>query len=175
MPSTAATARTRPGARSATGHDTACFWNHRTRAADMSATPGGRKLVEVRGLKMHFPIVGGLLRRQVGAVKAVDGVSFDIYEGETLGVVGESGCGKSTCGRAVLRLYDITEGSIRIDGTEIGKMSQTQLRRCARRCRWCSRTRRPASIPRMTVAAIIAEPLDEHGKLAARSSSGSTS
>ncbi|MGC1261025.1 MAG: ATP-binding cassette domain-containing protein, partial [Jannaschia helgolandensis] len=66
-----------------------------------------RPLVEVRNLKMHFPIHAGILRRQVGAVKAVDGVSFDIVEGETLGLVGESGCGKSTCGRAVLRLYDI--------------------------------------------------------------------
>jgi len=64
-----------------------------------------RNLVEVRDLKMHFPIYGGFLRRQVGAVKAVDGVSFNIIEGETLGNGGESGCGKSTGGRAVLRLY----------------------------------------------------------------------
>ena len=61
-------------------------------------------LVRVRDLQMHFPIYSGLLRRQTGAVKAVDGVSFDVMQGETLGLVGESGCGKSTCGRAILRL-----------------------------------------------------------------------
>ncbi len=83
-------------------------------------SPGARKLVEVRGLKMYFPIHSGVMRRHSGDVKAVDDVSFDIYEGETLGLVGESGCGKSTCGRAILRLYDFNEGSVRIDGTEIG-------------------------------------------------------
>ncbi len=122
-------------------------------------------LVQVRDLKMHFPIYAGLLRRRVGEVKAVDGVSFDVMEGETLGLVGESGCGKSTCGRSVLRLYDITAGSILMDGDEIGALSQGQLR-----------TRRPtmqmvfqdpqASLnPRMPVSAIIQEPLDEHTKL----------
>ena len=65
---------------------------------------------------MHFPIQGGILRRQIGAVKAVDGVTFDIFEGETLGLVGESGCGKSTCGRAILRLYELTDGVVKIDG-----------------------------------------------------------
>ena len=87
-----------------------------------------RPLVEVRNLKMHFPVHAGILRRQVGAVKAVDGVSFDIVEGETLGLVGESGCGKSTCGRAVLRLYDITDGEIIVDGRAIGQESQMSLR-----------------------------------------------
>ncbi len=79
-----------------------------------------RKLVKVRDLQMYFPIHTGLLRKHTGDVKAVDGVNFDIYEGETLGLVGESGCGKTTCGRAVLRLYDPTSGSIQIDGKEIG-------------------------------------------------------
>ena len=76
---------------------------------DMAQQP----LVEVRGLKMYFPIHAGLLRRHVGDVKAVDDISFDIREGETLGLVGESGCGKSTAGRAILRLYDPTAGQIR--------------------------------------------------------------
>ena len=129
---------------------------------------GRKKLVEVRNLKMHFPIVGGLLRRQVGAVKAVDDVTFDIYEGETLGVVGESGCGKSTCGRAVLRLYDITAGSIKIDGTEIGKMSQTQLRKLRPTMQMVFQDPQACLNPRMTVAAIIAEPLEEHGKLSGK-------
>ncbi|MDG1801327.1 MAG: ATP-binding cassette domain-containing protein, partial [Paracoccaceae bacterium] len=80
-----------------------------------------KKLVEVKDLKMHFPVYAGLFRRKVGDVKAVDGVSFDVYEGETLGLVGESGCGKSTCGRAVLRLYDITNGSVKINDIEIGE------------------------------------------------------
>jgi len=87
-----------------------------------------KPLVSVRDLKMHFPIYAGLLRRRVGEVKAVDGVSFDVMEGETLGLVGESGCGKSTCGRALLRLYDITDGAVTIDGREIGKMPQGELR-----------------------------------------------
>lgn len=78
-----------------------------------------RKLVEVSNLRMYFPIHTGLFRKHTGDVKAVDGVSFDIYEGETLGLVGESGCGKSTCGRAVLRLYDPTSASIKIDGVEL--------------------------------------------------------
>jgi len=86
----------------------------------LDATPTRRKLVEVRNLRMYFPIHAGLLRRHAGDVKAVDGVDFDIFEGETLGLVGESGCGKSTCGRAVLRLYDPTSGSISISGKEIG-------------------------------------------------------
>ncbi len=84
---------------------------------DGSTAP--RKLVEVRNLRMYFPIHTGLLRTHTGDVKAVDGVNFDIYEGETLGLVGESGCGKSTCGRAVLRLYDPTSASIKIDGVEL--------------------------------------------------------
>ncbi|MEY3003098.1 MAG: hypothetical protein RLZZ491_274, partial [Pseudomonadota bacterium] len=95
----------------------------------MFDTSGAKTLVAVRELKMHFPIRTGLLRRKTGAVKAVDGVSFDIYEGETLGLVGESGCGKSTCGRAILRLYEPTAGSIVIDGEEIAHAPFDKLRR----------------------------------------------
>ena len=124
-----------------------------------------KPLVSVRDLKMHFPIYGGLLRRQVGAVKAVDGVSFDVMEGETLGVVGESGCGKSTCGRAVLRLYDITEGSVEIDGVEIGDTSQSKLRTMRPTMQMVFQDPQASLNPRMTVEAIIKEPLDEHTKL----------
>ena len=124
-----------------------------------------RKLVEVRGLKMHFPIHAGLLRRRVGAVKAVDGVSFDIIEGETLGLVGESGCGKSTCGRAVLRLYEPTEGSIRIDGREIAGLGPEELRKMRPTMQMVFQDPQASLNPRMTVASIIGEPLDEHTSL----------
>lgn len=123
------------------------------------------KLVEVRNLKMHFPIHTGLFRRHTGDVKAVDGVSFDIYEGETLGLVGESGCGKSTCGRAVLRLYDITDGSILIDGDQIGDVPQKSLRTKRPTMQMVFQDPQASLNPRMTVQGIIQEPLDEHTTL----------
>ncbi len=126
-----------------------------------------KPLVSVRGLKMHFPIFGGLLRRQTGSVKAVDGVSFDVFEGETLGLVGESGCGKSTCGRAVLRLYDVTDGSISVDGREIGQTSQHGLRGMRPVMQMVFQDPQASLNPRMTVEAIIREPLDEHTRLSA--------
>jgi oligopeptide transport system ATP-binding protein len=124
-----------------------------------------RNLVEVRGLKMYFPIYTGLLRSHTGNVKAVDDVSFDILEGETLGLVGESGCGKSTCGRALIRLYDITEGSVKIDGAEIGQADQTHLRRLRPKMQMVFQDPQASLNPRMTVADIIAEPLEEHAGL----------
>ena len=124
-----------------------------------------RPLVEVRDLKMHFPITRGLLRRRVGAVKAVDGVSFDILPGETLGLVGESGCGKSTTGRALLRLLDPTEGSIRVEGTEIARMGQGRLRALRPRMQMVFQDPQASLDPRMTVEAIIREPLDELTRL----------
>jgi oligopeptide transport system ATP-binding protein len=124
-----------------------------------------KPLVRVRDLKMHFPIHAGLLRRKVGAVKAVDGVSFDVMEGETLGLVGESGCGKSTCGRAVLRLYDITSGEVAIDGREIGQLSQSKLRPLRPKMQMVFQDPQASLNPRMTVEAIIREPLDEHTSL----------
>ena len=122
-------------------------------------------LVEVRDLKMHFPIHAGLLRRRVGAVKAVDGVSFDILPGETLGLVGESGCGKSTVGRAILRLYDITAGSVRIDGTDIATMSQHALRPLRPKMQMVFQDPQASLNPRMKVRELIREPLDEHSTL----------
>src|SRR5919202_5803145 len=85
-------------------------------------------VIEVAGLKKHFPVRKGLLRRTVGQVFAVDDVSFSIREGETLGLVGESGCGKSTVGRTVLRLVEPTAGSIRLDGRDITRLSRAELR-----------------------------------------------
>jgi oligopeptide transport system ATP-binding protein len=131
----------------------------------LDAANGARKLVEVSGLKMHFPIYAGLLRRRVGEVKAVDGVSFDIYEGETLGLVGESGCGKSTCGRAVLRLYEPTAGSIRVDGREIAVAGFETLRKMRPTMQMVFQDPQASLNPRMTVAGIIGEPLDEHTRL----------
>ncbi|RMD92135.1 MAG: ABC transporter ATP-binding protein [Alphaproteobacteria bacterium] len=133
-------------------------------APEASAAPA-RPLVEVRGLKMYFPIHTGLLRRHTGDVKAVDDVSFDILEGETLGLVGESGCGKSTCGRAVLRLYDITAGSIRLEGREIGQLGQDALRPLRPRMQMVFQDPQASLNPRMTVASIIGEPLVEHSSM----------
>jgi oligopeptide transport system ATP-binding protein len=125
--------------------------------------PGSRKkLVEISGLKMYFPITAGVFRSKVGDVKAVDNLSFDIYEGETLGLVGESGCGKSTCGRAVLRLYEPTAGSIRIDGQEISHAEGEGLRKMRKTMQMVFQDPQASLNPRMTVAAIIGEPLDEH-------------
>ena len=126
-----------------------------------------RKLVEVKNLKKYFPIHSGLLRRHTGDVKAVDDVSFDIYEGETLGLVGESGCGKSTCGRALLRLFEITGGSVVIDGTDVATLSPEQLRLARPKMQMVFQDPQASLNPRMTLAAIIGEPLDEHTTLSA--------
>ncbi|HQY44763.1 MAG TPA: dipeptide ABC transporter ATP-binding protein [Paracoccaceae bacterium] len=131
----------------------------------MYDAPPPRKLVEVRGLKMYFPITAGLFRRKVGDVKAVDDVSFDIFEGETLGLVGESGCGKSTCGRAILRLYDPTAGEISIGGQEIAKADPATLRSLRPAMQMVFQDPQASLNPRMTVAATIGEPLSEHTKL----------
>ncbi len=131
----------------------------------MLDNPVKKPLVKVRDLKMHFPIYSGFFQRHTGNVKAVDGVSFDVFEGETLGLVGESGCGKSTCGRAVLRLYDITTGSIEIDGKEIGATPQADLRPIRPTMQMVFQDPQASLNPRMTVQSIIQEPLDEHTKL----------
>ena len=122
-------------------------------------------LVEVRDLRVHFPLRRGFLGRRAGAVKAVDGVGFAIQAGETLGLVGESGCGKSTTGRAVLRLLDPTSGSIRIEGTEIARASQGRLRPLRPRMQMVFQDPQASLDPRMTVESIIREPLDEHARL----------
>ena len=124
-----------------------------------------RPLVEVRDLKMYFPVYTGILRRHTGDVKAVDGVSFDIVQGETLGLVGESGCGKSTVGRSLLRLYEPTSGSIRIDGDEITTLSTEALRNKRPQMQMVFQDPQASLNPRMTLAQIIGEPLLEHTKL----------
>ncbi len=124
---------------------------------------GREALVQVRGLKKHFPIVSGLvLQRQVGAVKAVDGVSFDIFKGETLGLVGESGCGKSTTGRTVLQLYKPTEGSVVFEGKELTELSASELRATRRRMQMIFQDPFASLNPRMSVGNIVSEPLRIH-------------
>ncbi|MEO8244181.1 MAG: dipeptide ABC transporter ATP-binding protein [bacterium] len=130
---------------------------------DATPTP----LVKVRDLKMYFPIYTGLLRRHTGDVKAVDGVSFDIQSGETLGLVGESGCGKSTVGRALLRLYELTAGSVEIAGEDIAKLRPEALRRKRPTMQMVFQDPQASLNPRMTLGQIIAEPLVEHTKLSA--------
>ena len=122
-------------------------------------------ILKVDGLKMYFPIYKGVFRRHVGDVKAVDDISFEIFEGETLGLVGESGCGKSSAGRAVLRLYDVTAGSIELEGTQIATLQGDALRRLRPEMQMIFQDPQASLNPRMTVASIIAEPLDEHRKL----------
>ncbi len=124
-----------------------------------------RKLVEVRDLKMYFPIYSGVLRRHTGDVKAVDGVSFHIFEGETLGLVGESGCGKSTVGRALLRLYEVTSGQVIIDGEDVARLSPKMLRRKRPQMQMVFQDPQASLNPRMTLANIIGEPLIEHTRL----------
>ena len=119
-------------------------------------------LVRVENLRMHFPVYAGLLRRQVGAVKAVDGISFEIRKGETLALVGESGCGKSTTGRALLRLYKATDGRIMFDGADIAAIEGEALRRIRPRMQMIFQDPQASLNPRMTVGSIIAEPLTEH-------------
>ncbi|MBL8147658.1 MAG: ATP-binding cassette domain-containing protein [Anaerolineae bacterium] len=120
-------------------------------------------LVKVRNLKKHFPINSGLIiQRQVGAVKAVDDISFDVYTGETLGLVGESGCGKSTTGRTVLQLYKPTSGSIEFEGHELTTMKPDELRKMRRRMQMIFQDPFASLNPRMSVGNIIAEPLRVH-------------
>ncbi len=122
-------------------------------------------VLRVENLKMYFPIYKGVLRRRVGEVKAVDDVSFDIFQGETLGLVGESGCGKSSAGRAILRLYEVTGGSIQLHGQEISDIDGDSLRRLRPEMQMIFQDPQASLNPRMTVASIIAEPLDEHQNL----------
>ena len=116
-------------------------------------------LVQVKDLKVHFPIRQGLLRRQTGAIKAVDGVSFDIYKGETLGLVGESGCGKSTTGLAILKLLSLTSGQVFYQDQELAGLSESQMQKMRRHMMMIFQDPYSSLNPRMTVGSIIGEPL----------------
>jgi oligopeptide transport system ATP-binding protein len=116
-------------------------------------------LIRVRELKKHFPIQRGILKRQVGAVRAVDGVSFDIKRGETLGLVGESGCGKSTAGRTILQLLKPTSGEVHWGDQDLTQIGREELRRSRRHMQMIFQDPYASLNPRMTVGDIIGEPL----------------
>ena len=123
----------------------------------------GETILEVKNLVKHFPITKGFIfQRQVGAVKAVDDVSFSIRQGETLGLVGESGCGKTTTGRVILRLMDATSGEARFEGQNIFKLGKEELRRMRRNMQIIFQDPYSSLNPRMTVGDIIGEPLEIH-------------
>ncbi len=119
-------------------------------------------LVEVDDLKVHFPIRSGIFKTEKGSVKAIDGVTLDVRRGETLGLVGESGCGKSTIGRAMIRLREATAGTVRFDGVDLTSVSPDELRRMRRRMQIIFQDPYGSLDPRMSVGAIISEPLDTH-------------
>jgi oligopeptide transport system ATP-binding protein len=124
----------------------------------------GEIILRVEGLKMHFPITRGMLiQRQVGAVKAVDGLDFFIRKGETLGLVGESGCGKSTAGRAILQLYKPTAGKVIFKGRNIVGLPPREMRALRREMQMIFQDPYASLNPRMTVGDIIGEPLKVHG------------
>ena len=124
---------------------------------------GARPLLEVTDLIKHYAVRGGILRRRVGTVHAVDGVSFSLGAGETLGMVGESGCGKSTVARSILRLVEPTSGSIRIKGRDITGLSKAELRPVRRSMQIIFQDPFASLNPRMTAGDIVGEPLGVHG------------
>ncbi|HEX9838486.1 MAG TPA: ATP-binding cassette domain-containing protein, partial [Anaerolineales bacterium] len=123
---------------------------------------GNDALIQVEDLFVHFPIYRGIIRRQVGAVRAVDGISFDVKRGETLGLVGESGSGKSTTGRAILQLRRPTSGNVHFDGADLVALKGEQLRQMRRKMQMIFQDPYASLNPRMTVGEIIGEPLIVH-------------
>ena len=132
---------------------------------DVEQQPARREdLVGVEDLKVYFPIRAGIVMdRKIGDVKAVDGVSFEVRRGETLGLVGESGCGKTTVGRTVLGLYEPTEGRIMFDGNDISKLGREELRKLRRRMQMVFQDPYSSLNPRQNVGNIVGEPLRVHG------------
>ena len=128
----------------------------------MSATVNGQPLLSVKDLRKHFAIKGGVFAREIERVHAVDGVSFDIGQGETLGLVGESGCGKSTTGRCILRLIEPSSGEVTFKGADVRQMSGETLRALRRDMQIIFQDPYASLNPRLTVAAIIGEALQIH-------------
>jgi peptide/nickel transport system ATP-binding protein len=139
----------------------------------MTETHGAGPLVELEHLKVYFPIKSGIiLDRHVGDIRAVDDVSLTIERGETLGLVGESGCGKSTVGRTILRLYDPTEGKIIFDGRDISKLGEQELRPLRRRMQMVFQDPFASLNPRHSIGRIVSEPLRTHGLANRREADG---
>ncbi|MDP2328148.1 MAG: dipeptide ABC transporter ATP-binding protein [Dehalococcoidia bacterium] len=129
-----------------------------------STVKHGEKLLDVQGLKMYFPVTAGtFIQKKVADVRAVDDLQFQVTKGETLGLVGESGCGKSTTGRAVLQLYRPTAGSVNFGGTELTELKAGDLRRFRRRMQMIFQDPFSSLNPRMSVEQIVGEPLAIHG------------
>ena len=123
---------------------------------------GQEKLVEIKALRMWFPIFRGILQKHVADVKAVDTINFHVFRGETLGLVGESGCGKSTTGRAILQLYRPTGGEVLFEGKDLVKLKDNELRPMRRQMQMIFQDPYASLNPRMTVGSIISEPLEVH-------------
>ncbi|HJO90597.1 MAG TPA: ATP-binding cassette domain-containing protein, partial [Anaerolineales bacterium] len=121
-----------------------------------------KSMLSVKNLKVHFPIRRGILQRQVGAVRAVDGITFDILRGETFGLVGESGCGKTTTGRAILQLYEPTAGEIEFDGVALAHLDSKSMRDMRKRMQMIFQDPFASLNPRLSVGATIAEPIRIH-------------
>ncbi len=132
-------------------------------AGATTVTAAGENLVDVQNLVKYFPITGGVLSRVVGYVKAVDGVSFFIRKGETFGLVGESGCGKTTMGRTILQLEEPTSGKVYFEGRDVGALSKEEMRRLRREMQVIFQDPYASLNPRMTVGDIVGEPLEIHG------------
>lgn len=124
--------------------------------------PEQEVILHVEDLKMHFPIKRGVIQRTVGYVHAVDGITFDIYQGETLGLVGESGCGKTTAGRTILQLYKATSGSVIFQGKDLVQLKSEEMRQTRRKIQMIFQDPYASLNPRMTVEEIIGEPLLVH-------------
>src|SRR5690349_23175906 len=135
-----------------------------SRQSGVPAQPTGNTLVDIRNLKVHFPIKGGLLGRAVASVKAVDGVDLQVKQGEVLGLVGESGCGKSTLGRAVLQLIKPTAGEVYFNGEEISHLSTSQIRHKRANMQMIFQDPFSSLDPRYTVGRVVAEPLDNFNR-----------
>ncbi|HKV50097.1 MAG TPA: ABC transporter ATP-binding protein, partial [Gemmatimonadaceae bacterium] len=135
---------------------------HATAAGAAPSPNGTAPLLAVRDLVKHFPVTRGAFRRRVGAVRAVDGVSLDVFPGETLALVGESGCGKTTTGRAILRLIEPSAGEIRFDGADVRALDGEALRRLRRQMQIIFQDPFSSLNPRMTVGAIVREGLTIH-------------